>query len=124
MMFVIVITFSAIPLSLQQLRLQNAFAQDDSHTDTEQRLRQKNSGSGESTNFNCAKNLIESASESVSCDTISTPPAPTPLPESFTISGEGTGTLSCLGDQNDASIEVSAQGEEDGTVTGIVDIII
>ena len=58
MMLILVITFSAIPLSLQQLHLQNAFAQDDSQTDTEQRLRQKNTGSGESTNFNSGEEEV------------------------------------------------------------------
>ena len=46
------------------------------------------------------------------------------LHRTFTITGEGRGTLSCLGGQEDSSIEVSVQGEEDGTVTGIVDIIL
>jgi hypothetical protein len=32
---------------------------DESETNTEQRLKQKNVGSGESTNFNCGENSIE-----------------------------------------------------------------
>jgi hypothetical protein len=36
-----------------------AFAQDESATNTEQEIRQKNVGSGESTNNNCALNSID-----------------------------------------------------------------
>ena len=36
-----------------------AFAQDDSETNTEQEIKQKNVGSGESTNNNCALNSID-----------------------------------------------------------------
>ena len=39
----------------------SAYAQgDESETNTEQKLKQKNVGSGESTNFNCGENSIES----------------------------------------------------------------
>ena len=38
-----------------------AFAQDESETNTEQSIAQKNVGSGESTNNNCGANLIDSA---------------------------------------------------------------
>ncbi|MDQ4056096.1 MAG: hypothetical protein M3156_01615 [Thermoproteota archaeon] len=37
-----------------------AFAQDESETNTEQEIKQKNVGSGESTNSNCALNSIDS----------------------------------------------------------------
>jgi hypothetical protein len=40
---------------------------DYSGTETEQELKQKNVGSGESTNFNCAQNLIDSAGGFVTC---------------------------------------------------------
>jgi hypothetical protein len=89
--FGMVMTFSINPL--QQQIQQNAFAQDDeSDTDTEQRLRQKNLGSGESTNFNCAENLITSASDSIEC--IPSGPAPPTPPQTgaFTVSGQGSGT--------------------------------
>jgi anionic cell wall polymer biosynthesis LytR-Cps2A-Psr (LCP) family protein len=36
---------------------------DESETNTEQEIKQKNVGSGESTNFNCAQNLINSQTE-------------------------------------------------------------
>ena len=36
---------------------------DESETNTEQNLKQKNVGSGESTNFNCGQNLINSQTE-------------------------------------------------------------
>jgi hypothetical protein len=45
-----------------------AFAQDESETNTEQEIKQKNVGSGESTNTNCAQNTIDSlAVASVTC---------------------------------------------------------
>ena len=44
-----------------------AFAQDDSETNTEQSIKQKNVGSGESTNNNCALNSIDSAAATVAC---------------------------------------------------------
>ena len=124
MILVIVITFSAIPLSLQQLHLQNAFAQDDSQTGTEQSLRQKNIGSGETTNFNCAENMITSASDSIECIP-SGPAPPTPPPTgAFTISGQGSrlDSFICNGISEDgpAGITISAQGQEDGTVTGSI----
>jgi hypothetical protein len=118
-------TFSAVP---SQLQLQNALAQDDeSDNDTEQRLRQKNLGSGESDNFNCAENLITSASDSIECIP-SGPAPPTPPPQAipFTISGEGLGfnTFICDGVSDDGAvgIQISAQGQEDGTVMGSVNI--
>ena len=59
-----------------------AFA-DESETETEQELRQKNVGSGESTNDNCGQNLIDSASTQ-RCATVRAgplgPPGP-PRPE-------------------------------------------
>jgi hypothetical protein len=60
-----VITFSMIPFQQQIQR--NAFAQDDeSDTNTEQRLKQKNLGSGESDNFNCAEQLIKAGTDNKS----------------------------------------------------------
>jgi hypothetical protein len=88
MMLVIVITFSAIPLSLQQLHLQNAFAQDDAQTDTEQRLRQKNTGSGESANFNCGTNTLKGVPSSLSfCQTGEPPEEGTLLIEKICVPG-------------------------------------
>jgi hypothetical protein len=43
------------------------FAQDESETNTEQEMKQKNFGSGESTNNNCALNSIDSALTEVEC---------------------------------------------------------
>jgi hypothetical protein len=40
-----------------------AFAQDESETNTEQEIAQKNDGSGESTNNNCALNSIDSTAD-------------------------------------------------------------
>ena len=44
-----------------------AFAQDESETNTEQEIKQKNVGSGDSTNNNCALNSIDSAAATVAC---------------------------------------------------------
>ena len=44
-----------------------AFAQDESETNTEQSIAQKNVGSGESTNNKCALNSINSAAATVAC---------------------------------------------------------
>jgi hypothetical protein len=44
-----------------------AFAQNESETNTEQVIKQKNVGSGESTNNNCALNSIDSAAATVAC---------------------------------------------------------
>ncbi|HEX5978024.1 MAG TPA: hypothetical protein VFY68_12145 [Nitrososphaeraceae archaeon] len=46
----------------------SAYAQgDESETNTEQEIKQKNVGSGESTNNNCALNSIDSAAATVAC---------------------------------------------------------
>ena len=44
-----------------------AFAQDESETNTEQEIKQKNVGSGNSINNNCALNSIDSAAATVAC---------------------------------------------------------
>jgi hypothetical protein len=43
---------------------------DESETKTEQRLAQENVGSGESTNFNCGRNTIESLLPIQACGTV------------------------------------------------------
>jgi hypothetical protein len=45
-----------------------AYAQDSSATATGQNVQQKNTGSGESTNFNCGENLIKAGVEEQECD--------------------------------------------------------
>ena len=44
-----------------------ALAQDESETNTEQEIKQKNVGSGNSINNNCALNSIDSAAATVAC---------------------------------------------------------
>jgi hypothetical protein len=46
---------------------------DESETNTEQEVKQKNVGSGESTNNNCALNSIDSAAATVACPVTSVP---------------------------------------------------
>jgi hypothetical protein len=43
---------------------------DESETNTEQKLKQKNVGSGKSTNFNCGENSIDSVIDVQACGTI------------------------------------------------------
>jgi hypothetical protein len=43
---------------------------DESETNTEQKLKQKNVGSGESTNFNCGENNIEATIPIQACGTV------------------------------------------------------
>jgi hypothetical protein len=43
---------------------------DESETNTEQKLKQENVGSGESTNFNCGRNTIEATVPIQACGTI------------------------------------------------------
>jgi hypothetical protein len=45
-----------------------AYAQDTSETSTDQTIKQKNVGSGESVNFNCAQNLYKAGAEQTECD--------------------------------------------------------
>jgi hypothetical protein len=47
---------------------------DSSETETEQELKQKNVGSGESTNDNCGQNLIDSAAAVLTCGTFTVAP--------------------------------------------------
>ena len=54
-----------------------AFAQDESETNTEQEIKQKNVGSGESTNNNCALNSIDTTTAAtVACPVTSGLTAP------------------------------------------------
>jgi hypothetical protein len=41
---------------------------DSSTTSTDQQVKQKNTGSGESTNFNCGENLIKAGTEEQECE--------------------------------------------------------
>jgi hypothetical protein len=54
--------------ALTGIFLTSGYAQgDESETNTEQSIAQKNVGSGESTNNNCALNSIDSAAATVAC---------------------------------------------------------
>ena len=109
-----------IPLS--PLPLSASSDSDESETNAEQRLGQKNLGSGESDNFNCDENMITSAS---GVDCIPSGPAPpTPPPTVITIiTGNAVGTISCEGEEEaTAGLGFFADVAEDGTVTGSVNI--
>jgi hypothetical protein len=64
--FVIAAILAATALSIIATPL--AYAQDSSETSTDQNVKQKNTGSGESTNFNCGENLIKAGVEDQECE--------------------------------------------------------
>ena len=64
--FIIAAILAAAALSVIATPL--AFAQDTSETTTDQNIKQKNVGSGESVNFNCAQNLYKAGVEEEECD--------------------------------------------------------
>ena len=109
-------------IPFQQLIQRNAFAQDDeSDTDTEQRLGQKNLGSGESDNFNCAENMITSANGIDCIPSGPAPPTPPPPAITFAVTGFGDGGFLCEGAELAiASFTMNTEVGEDGTATGTV----
>jgi uncharacterized low-complexity protein len=64
--FIIATILTAAALSVIATPL--AYAQDTSETSTDQSVKQKNTGSGESTNFNCGENLIKAGTEEQECE--------------------------------------------------------
>jgi hypothetical protein len=64
--FVLAAIIAATALSVIATPL--AYAQDTSATATGQSVQQKNTGSGESTNFNCGQNLIKAGVDEQECD--------------------------------------------------------
>lgn len=98
---------------------------DESETNAEQRLGQKNLGSGESDNFNCDENMITSASGVDCIPSGPAPPTPPPPPPTVItiITGNAVGTISCEGEEEaNAGLGFFADVAEDGTVTGSVNI--
>ena len=74
--FVIAAILAATALSVIATPLANAqdtgeevpATGDTSTTSTDQNVKQKNTGSGESTNFNCGENLIKAGTEDQECE--------------------------------------------------------
>jgi hypothetical protein len=64
--FIIAAILAAAALSVIATPL--VYAQDTSDTNTDQDIKQKNVGSGESVNFNCAQNLYKAGVEEEECD--------------------------------------------------------
>ena len=64
--FIIAAILAAAALSVIATPL--VYAQDTSETTTDQNIKQKNVGSGESVNFNCAQNLYKAGVEEEECD--------------------------------------------------------
>ena len=64
--FIISAILAAAALSVIATPL--AYAQDTSETSTDQDVKQKNTGSGDSVNFNCGENLIKAGVEDQECD--------------------------------------------------------
>ena len=64
--FIIAAILAATALSVIATPL--AFAQDTSETTTDQSVKQKNIGSGESINSNCGQNLYKAGADEQECD--------------------------------------------------------
>lgn len=74
-----IIVASGILLSSVLLPFQlNVIYADESETNTEQGLALENVGSGESTNFNCSQNAIDSLTTTLTCGDESATPTPPP----------------------------------------------
>jgi hypothetical protein len=60
----------ATPLAFAQMEppAEDPATGDTSTTSTDQNVKQKNTGSGESTNFNCGENLIKAGAEEQECE--------------------------------------------------------
>ena len=66
--FIIAAILAAAALSVSVIATPLAYAQDSSETSTDQDVKQKNTGSGESTNFNCGENLIKAGADEQECE--------------------------------------------------------
>jgi hypothetical protein len=66
----IIAVLAASVLSVIATTTPFAYASTESETETEQEIKQMNVGSGESTNFNCGQNLIDSAGAILTCPTV------------------------------------------------------
>ena len=66
--FIIAAILAAAALSVSVIASPSAYAQDSSETSTAQDVKQKNTGSGESTNFNCGENLIKAGADEQECE--------------------------------------------------------
>jgi hypothetical protein len=80
--FIIAAILAAAALSVSVIASPSAYAQavppdgeeedpatgDTSTTSTDQHVNQKNTGSGESTNFNCGENLIKAGADEQECE--------------------------------------------------------
>jgi uncharacterized low-complexity protein len=58
----------AIAAALSVIATPSVYAQDTSETSTDQDVKQKNVGSGNSVNFNCGENLIKAGVEDQECE--------------------------------------------------------
>jgi hypothetical protein len=107
---------------------------DNSETNTEQSVKQKNTGSGESTNFNCGDNLIDSA---VSAICLAEPPPETatlsvcketsientsPRSFTFTVTGNNPSPQEFVGDDSDGCVDVTI-GPGEYAVSEAVDLL-
>ena len=64
--FIAAVLAAAIALSVIATPL--IYAQDTSETSTDQDVKQKNTGSGDSVNFNCGENLIKAGVDEQDCE--------------------------------------------------------
>ena len=101
-LFMVITLFSTSAMSV--------YAQDRSETNTQQGLQQKNDGSGDSTNSNCAQNSIDSSS-TILCGEEALPP-PTTCVECFT---------TILSDAEISSFELALSANTGGQLTTVAD---
>jgi hypothetical protein len=113
----IVGVIALLPLSSPQI---SAYSDsDDSETNAEQRLGQKNLGSGESSDFNCDENMITSASGTDCIPSGPAPTPPTPPTGGPIISGTVSGQGQCGPATFEGSIFINVFENDDGTIAGI-----
>jgi hypothetical protein len=116
----VAIVIALIPLS--PLPLSASSDSDETETNAEQRLQQKNLGSGESDNFNCDENMITSASGVDCIPSGPTAPTPPPPPPTGGISGTVSGEILCGTIAVQRSVFINVFENDDGTVGGIIEI--
>jgi hypothetical protein len=88
---------------------------DETETSTDQSLAQKNTGSGDSANFNCGKNLIDSA---VSVICLVEPPPPPPETATLSVCKEMSSSSAFGFEPDDFDFTVTGNGPEPAQFLG------
>jgi hypothetical protein len=92
-------------------------------TTTEQKLAQKNVGSGESININCAKNLISSVANAV-CSIVGVEPEPEPEPGTPTIEIRSVHCTDLTATQRGVAVEFTVFGIEHDSEELTFDVLV